>query len=208
MAILQVATGPDGASASYATASAAVLVVAVARGFAAGLAATLAAGIGVTFARLPPLGDVAVSSVNDLIGLVLFGLNCVLISAVAAHLSGRATPGGNHGLAGAEWPFRLGGRSVRRGHHRPRVVQTEPMRAAALLSPERLTERELAVLALLCHGHRNAAIANSLFISENTVKTHLKSVFGKLGVSTRTEATFRAIELGICEMAEPPLAHR
>ena len=205
LAVLQLSIGPDDASASYATASAAVLIAAVSRGLPAGLAATLAASIGVTYGRLPPLDDVAIASLNDLLGLALFMSNGILISAVAAHIAGRARPGGNLGSAVVPWSIRQGGPSTRRDDHRPRVVQTGPMRAAAALSPERLTGRELEVLSLLCDGHRNAAIAAHLFISGNTVKTHLKSVYGKLGVTTRTEATLRAMELGILELSEPRL---
>ena len=51
-----------------------------------------------------------------------------------------------------------------------------------------LAERELEVLQLLAAGQRNRAISAQLFISENTVKFHLRNIFRKLGVSSRTEA--------------------
>ncbi len=57
---------------------------------------------------------------------------------------------------------------------------------------ERLTTRELEVLELLASGHSNAEIANTLVVSTNTVKSHLKSIFGKLGVVSRTQAVVRA----------------
>jgi len=60
-----------------------------------------------------------------------------------------------------------------------------------------LTTRELEVLALLKQGMTNKEIAEALVISENTVKRHLKAVFTKLEVNTRSAAVARAISLGL-----------
>lgn len=65
---------------------------------------------------------------------------------------------------------------------------------------EALTARELGVLALVADGLPNREIANALAISEHTVKFHLASIFGKLGVSTRTEAVQRGLRLGVIEI--------
>jgi ATP/maltotriose-dependent transcriptional regulator MalT len=62
---------------------------------------------------------------------------------------------------------------------------------------ESLTARELDVLGLVADGLPNREIARALDISEHTVKFHLASVFGKLAVSTRTEAVQRALRLGL-----------
>lgn len=62
---------------------------------------------------------------------------------------------------------------------------------------EPLSGRETEVLALVARGETNADIGRALFISEATVKTHLLRAFGKLGVSDRTAAVTRAIELGM-----------
>jgi DNA-binding CsgD family transcriptional regulator len=67
-------------------------------------------------------------------------------------------------------------------------------RSAAPRPIEALTPRELDVVALAADGRSNRDIAGRLGISEHTVKFHLASVFGKLGVSTRTEAVRRALE--------------
>jgi DNA-binding NarL/FixJ family response regulator len=54
-----------------------------------------------------------------------------------------------------------------------------------------LTQREQDVLALLCEGLSNAAIARRLVLTEKTVKNHLHHIFAKLNVSSRTEAVVR-----------------
>lgn len=51
-----------------------------------------------------------------------------------------------------------------------------------------LTQREREVLALLAEGKRNSEIAKTLGITENTVETHLKNIFKKLGISNRIQA--------------------
>ncbi|CAN5295632.1 response regulator transcription factor [soil metagenome] len=60
-----------------------------------------------------------------------------------------------------------------------------------------LSPRETEVLALVAQGSSNPSIAAALFVSEATVKTHLLHVFEKLGVSDRTRAVTRAMELGL-----------
>jgi DNA-binding NarL/FixJ family response regulator len=60
-----------------------------------------------------------------------------------------------------------------------------------------LTDREREVLALLAQGFKNKEIAERLFITPNTVKRHIKSVFDKLGVSTRSAATAIAAKAGL-----------
>lgn len=52
----------------------------------------------------------------------------------------------------------------------------------------KLSYRESEVLALLSQGLRNRAIAKALYVGEETVKSHLKSIYRKLGVSSRGEA--------------------
>ncbi|MGD8931224.1 MAG: response regulator transcription factor [Chromatiales bacterium] len=61
---------------------------------------------------------------------------------------------------------------------------------------EELTKRELEVLGELVSGKRNREIADGLFISERTVKFHIKSMFGKLKAKTRTEVVNIAIKKG------------
>lgn len=72
--------------------------------------------------------------------------------------------------------------------------------SAAPSAPERLTERELAVLGLLARGRQNKEIAGELAISERTVKFHVSAILAKLEVGNRTEAVARAAQLGLVEL--------
>jgi DNA-binding NarL/FixJ family response regulator len=62
---------------------------------------------------------------------------------------------------------------------------------------EALTPRELEVVRLLTQGKSNPQIAQELVISRLTVKTHVERIIRKLGVSDRTQAAIRAVELGL-----------
>jgi DNA-binding NarL/FixJ family response regulator len=63
--------------------------------------------------------------------------------------------------------------------------------------PPNLAPRQLAVLKMLGEGATNKAIAEALNISENTVKSHLRSIFEGLGVRTRTACVHKAVLLGL-----------
>ena len=67
-------------------------------------------------------------------------------------------------------------------------------------APELLSERELGVLRLMATGAANKTIAAELCISESTVKTHVQSIFQKLGVNDRTEAVTHALQRGIISL--------
>lgn len=60
-----------------------------------------------------------------------------------------------------------------------------------------ITARELEILTLIARGLSNREIAEHLFVSENTVKTHCSRAFDKLGAARRTQAVQRGKELGL-----------
>ncbi|QZZ19736.1 response regulator transcription factor [Leptothermofonsia sichuanensis E412] len=60
-----------------------------------------------------------------------------------------------------------------------------------------LTERELEVLQLIVDGHSNAAIAEKLYITVGTVKTHVRNILNKLCADDRTQAAVRALRAGL-----------
>ena len=60
-----------------------------------------------------------------------------------------------------------------------------------------LAARQIEVLNLIANGYANKDIANELFISENTVKTHLKQIFRELGVNKRTACVRKAQSFGL-----------
>ena len=68
------------------------------------------------------------------------------------------------------------------------------------LGDESLTAREVEVLRLVASGNRNKDIAERLFISEETVKVHVKHVMDKLGASDRTQAVAIAVRRGIIQL--------
>lgn len=71
-------------------------------------------------------------------------------------------------------------------------------------APTVLTEREREVLALIARGASNREIATELYLSVDTVKTHVRHLLGKLEVKNRTLAALQAEQFGIA----PPVAHR
>ncbi|SEK35157.1 DNA-binding response regulator, NarL/FixJ family, contains REC and HTH domains [Roseateles sp. YR242] len=74
-------------------------------------------------------------------------------------------------------------------------------RMAISYSREPLTAREEEVLGLIWRGQCNKSIAHGLGIAPGTVKSHVKSILGKLAASSRTEAASIAAELGMVEVA-------
>ncbi|HEV2214709.1 MAG TPA: response regulator transcription factor [Terracidiphilus sp.] len=78
-------------------------------------------------------------------------------------------------------------------HIPPAIAQ----KLAERIGTEELTPREFDVLEQIVHGMSNKEIATALDISEATVKTHINSLLGKLGVTDRTQAATAAIQRGI-----------
>ncbi len=74
---------------------------------------------------------------------------------------------------------------------------SKPEELSGQLLDELMTDRELEVLPLLASGLTNQEIARRLVISPGTVKHHVRHIVSKLGVSDRTQAAVRAVELGL-----------
>jgi DNA-binding NarL/FixJ family response regulator len=89
-------------------------------------------------------------------------------------------------------------RQVHAGHKRipPRLAA----QLAEHMSDEDLTSREIEVLKQIAGGNRNRDIAEKLFITEETVKVHIKHIMEKLGASDRTQAVAIGVRRGIIEL--------
>jgi DNA-binding NarL/FixJ family response regulator len=109
----------------------------------------------------------------------------VLVSALRTVAAG-------HGLVAPEVTRRLLGEFARTSPNEPAT----DMVAA-------LSDREREVLLLVARGLTNAEIAKRLVIEETTVKTHVSSLLGKLGVRSRTQAVIYAYESGIAQRGYP-----
>jgi DNA-binding NarL/FixJ family response regulator len=123
--------------------------------------------------------------------LTTYETDTSILSAIEAGASGYLLK------AAPQEEILAGIRSVARGE-----VALAPSIAAMLVNRVKrpvvsLSARETEVLALVAQGHSNPAIAQQLFLSEATVKTHLIHAFEKLEVSDRTRAVTKAMELGL-----------
>lgn len=86
------------------------------------------------------------------------------------------------------------------GTHIPPIIA---MKLTSHLSMEALTQREVEVLSHVANGFSNAEIGLKLFISESTVKAHMKSILGKLDATSRTEAVALAQRRGLLQATTP-----
>jgi len=179
-ALLALVLPEGGGVGTYASASTAVTLAAAAAGLSAGLLAMGISGAVVAYAHLPPLGSIRVDHPEEIFGLAIFLFNGLVVAVVVSRVRQRRAASA---VVGSPSPI-----------IRP-WASAASERQASLVEP--LTEREVEVLSLLAAGCSNEDIAGSLFVSINTVKTHLKNIYGKLSVTSRTQATARALKLGI-----------
>jgi len=84
--------------------------------------------------------------------------------------------------------------------HRSLATQDGTPRSAR---PAGLSEKEVAVLVELCNGHTNKQIAMRLWLSEQTVKFHLRNIYRKLEIKNRTEALRYAYEHDLAALSAP-----
>ena len=83
---------------------------------------------------------------------------------------------------------------------RKRIPAEVAAHLAEHMGEDALTEREIDVLRHIAGGNRNRDIADRLFISEETVKVHVKHIMEKLGASDRTQAVAIALRRGIIQL--------
>jgi ATP/maltotriose-dependent transcriptional regulator MalT len=91
--------------------------------------------------------------------------------------------------------YRQDERALARGEPDPQTAHPQTLRNSP--GEEFLTERELEILALLEQPLRNNEIADKLFVSRETVKSHLKNLYRKLNAGNRLEAVAKAQALGV-----------
>jgi len=90
---------------------------------------------------------------------------------------------------------------IRQVHAGKKRIPTEiAAHLAEHFSDDALTDREIDVLKHIAGGNRNRDIAERLFISEETVKVHIKHIMEKLGASDRTQAVAIAVRRGIIQL--------
>jgi len=113
----------------------------------------------------------------------------------------RSLKAGAYGYVLKSTPRREMLEAIRKVHSGKKTV---PPEVAAQLAEHMgggvLSEREIGVLRQISGGNRNKDIADRLFISEETVKVHIKHIMEKLGASDRTQAMAIAVRRGIIEI--------
>ncbi len=113
----------------------------------------------------------------------------------------RALQAGAKGYLLKGMPFEELLRTIEAVHNgRSRIAPPVAEKLAERVSGQELTAREISVLERIVAGRANKEIAADLFISEATVKTHVNSLLGKLGVTDRTQAATVAIQRGFVHL--------
>lgn len=148
------------------------------------------------------MGKRIIIIIGGVLGLVLISLKALEVTYFSARLPLEMYLGGvailftTGGIAaGAVWMKRR--QAVKELVPLPSIeiplTETQPVAQVAT----DLSDRELDVLRLIAKGCSNQEVADKLFISLNTVKTHSSNIYQKLNVKRRTQAVVRATELGI-----------
>lgn len=93
-----------------------------------------------------------------------------------------------------------GGKGEPRSRETAMEVEPEHRQPTIELDSHPLTERELEVLEMIVAGQSNALIAENLYITIGTVKTHVRSILNKLSVDDRTQAAVQALRSGLIQL--------
>lgn len=133
---------------------------------------------------------------DDLLALRAVGIDALLprsVGAVELGLAIQQVAQGERVVAPALLSLLVGalGPAVNTGEERRRGT------TAVVHDAESLTRKELEVLARLAEGRSNREIADALFVTQATVKSHLAHIYVKLGVAGRQAAMARAVALGL-----------
>ena len=176
-----------GETSPFLTAILPVLFASLAGGFGPGVFAIALSALLAAVLYLPPIGHPAVGETSDLMSLVGFLLEGLAVAAIGG--VARRSLLTHEPLASASDRIL----ALLRLQH----ATGGPAPDIALVEP--LSEREIDVLRLVALGLRNDEIASTLYVSGNTVKTHLAHAYAKLGVRSRTEAVARCAALGLLD---------
>lgn len=113
----------------------------------------------------------------------------------------RALEGGAKGYMLKSMPPNEVLQAIRKVHAGKKAIPPEiAAHLANHMSDETLTDREVEILQQVAEGNRNRDIADRLFISEGTVKVHIKHIMEKLGANDRTQAITIAVRRGIIRL--------
>ena len=113
----------------------------------------------------------------------------------------RALQGGARGYMLKSMPPKELLDAIRKVHAGKKAIPPEiATHLANHMSDEALTSREIEILQQVAEGNRNRDIAERLFISEGTVKVHIKHIMEKLGANDRTQAITIAVRRGIIHL--------
>ncbi len=129
----------------------------------------------------------------------------VLTSDTSDETLARSVRAGAIGCLTKDRPLAEIEEALRSAHAGKSVIPPDRLAALATVTQprittetgEQLTEREVEILLLLADGKDNQAIADALFISPNTVRTHLQNIFSKMGVHSKLEAVTLAAKTGL-----------
>jgi len=113
----------------------------------------------------------------------------------------RALQGGARGYMLKSMPPKQLLEAIRKVHSGKKAIPAEiATHLANHMSDEALTSREIEILQQVAEGNRNRDIAERFFISEGTVKVHIKHIMEKLGANDRTQAITIAVRRGIIHL--------
>ncbi|MCL3859971.1 response regulator transcription factor [Actinotalea sp. K2] len=147
-----------------------------------------------------------VSTLPVVIMLAVMGDEAVLDRAIALGARGYLAPDVDrselaavaaHSLGSTVLPQQAGPDRPRTTDNGPELIDVTTVTRTPGVPPVELTRRELEVLAGMSHGRSNSQIGSDLYLSEDTVKTHARRLFRKLGAADRAQAVAIGLRQGL-----------